>query len=957
MNKKNFLTILGFCLILIFSGAFLIQNKIVNGEEIENVNNVENIESEITEGDINEWQDEMGNESENENGESFSDYYKFGSIKVDLQSERASYVPGDKIKFSGTITNTNFYPIINGEVYVRIFQENEINARKNGDYVIDEFFVLENINLMPSEKKNVNFNWNIPPSAFKGDYKLATFFTVDKKYNMSGLSFTSNVYASFCTFEIKGNNQGRIIFDRNNAKFNNEPYLFRSYIPQLTSKDKAEISILLNNTYNVSKNVRITYDLYSWDALSEENKVKSDSEDLVIGPNSYRTIKYSLDGFDLSVYLLKITAISKTDKSIVDIRFSVNDIPMARINYAGITKFPLVKGEKAKAFVCFHGVNDSGFNGKIDLNLKDNGGNIIASKEYRGNITGDVMLETADISANQNLSLLNLESELSDANRKVIDSFSGTYDISKLSPGYVEETSEKENKTGIYIVLFLLLIIVSAIYFFKKRKLKPVFILILLLIGASLIFCLVENIKKETEITQAEEGIGEFSQTIGTYRIRATHRDYKPKPEIHASLDVYYEIFLKQGDRILKSGDKISSSQPIKFVFNKEGEWHGIGSSWDTPSPYWIDTELYPINDPRTMDTFHSLIEKGCEEANKFWKIAVSKPPPTGWEIHGVYTPLVIKNPNYQLETSDNIDCLENICNVTGNGNVSITATIDKTYFQQIIAIKDFPESGDCTYHTSKIENKICMAHKVKYGYEEIYYDMLPIESVSKTWNFVVEENENPIAQIQCSISDCATFKNELFTLLNKSFDNKTPDDKLKSVWIIIGIGNPFYQRTECENKCDYSIQNLPIGNYSAYLRVEDEEGLSDETTKNFKIKENMKIGFQCSLDNLNWESCSSIAALVNQEIFFKDISKPSEGANINVRDWTFEDGNPSENKGNNEPNPSAEFISEGIKEIPLKIGDSAGQGKTASENIEVFLTEDDIIKVMPNWREVSPKW
>ena len=943
MNKKT-LFILTISLLLILSASFLFQNNVANGEEIENVNDVEN---EIIEGDISEWQGEMGDESENENKESFSDYYKFGSVKVDIQSERASYVPGDKIKFSGTIANTNFYPIINGELYVRIFQENETDAQKNGDYVIDEFFALENIDLMPSKKKNVNFSWDIPPSAFKGDYKLATFFSVDKKYNMSGLSFTSNVYANFCTFEIKGNNQGRIIFDRNNAKFNNEPYLFRSYIPEITSEDKAEISIPLNNTYNVSKDIRITYDLYSWDALSEENKIKSNSEDITIGANSYRTIDYSLDEIDLTVYLLKITATSKTGKSIVDIRFGVSDISLARINYAGITKFPLVKGEKAKAFVCFHNTNGSVFDGKIDLNLKDESGNTIASKEYQGDITGDVMLEIADINANKNLNLLNLESKLFDRNGKVIDSFSGTYDISKLSPDYIEKTSE-ENKSGFYLILFLLLIIVSAIYFLKKRKPKPVFVLILLLIGISLIY-LIENGKKETEITQAEEGVAEFSQTIGPWFL--THRtaggpSAPTSIRIDSTLDVYYEIFLKQGEKILKNGDKIDPGQPIEFVFNKDGEWLGTGRGWDTPPPYWVDSELYPIDDPRTRNTFRSLPEKGCEQIN-----FVNR----RWRESGYYVPLIIKNPNYQLNAFGNVNCVGSNCQITGNGNISITATIDKTYFQQIMAAKSL---GNCVYHTTRVGQ----IYRHKMIFNSRHYDKLPIESVTKTWNFTIEDSGNsaPTAKIQCSTFDCTSFETESFTLLNKSFDDKTPDDKLKSVWIITGIGNPFYQRTECENECDYSVQNLPIGNYHAYLRVEDEEGLSDETTKDFQIKEDIEIGFKCSLDNLEWESCSSIAALVNQEVFFKDISKPSEGANINIRDWTFEDGNPAKNKGNNEINPSTKFDSEEKKEekeVTLLVKDSAGREKTLTENIEVFLKEGDILKVMPNWREVSPKW
>ena len=240
------------------------------------------------------------------------------------------------------------------------------------------------------------------------------------------------------------------------------------------------------------------------------------------------------------------------------------------------------------------------------------------------------------------------------------------------------------------------------------------------------------------------------------------------------------------------------------------------------------------------------------------------------------------------------------------------------------------------------------------WGWETNHYSIIAKEEIYVN----AGPNTGPTAQIRCSTSDCAAFEGKIFTLFNRSFDKETPDNKLKSFWKVKEINNPTnFRETECKNKCNYTIQNLPIGNYSAYLRVEDEDGLSDETTKDFKIKEDMEIGFQCSLDNINWESCSSIAALINQEVFFKDISQPSEGTDINIRDWTFEDGNPNANRRNNEINPSTKFISEGTKRILLRIRDTAGRTKTALENIKVFFTEEDIIKTMPNWREVHPKW
>ena len=961
MKNKILPFIIGLSLTFIFSGAFFIQKNIAKGE------NIENVGSEVTEGDASEWPGETGDESDSEK-EKFSDYYKFGSIKVDIQNERGSYVPGDKIKFSGTVANTNFYPIINGELYVRIFQENETNSRENGDYVIDEFFVLENINLMPSEKKNVYFSWDIPPTAFNGDYKLATFFTVDKKYNLSGLSFTSNVYANFCTFEIKGNNQGRIIFDRNNAEFNNEPYLFRSYIPEITSKDKAEISIPLNNLYNISKDVRITYDLYYWDALLEENKIKSDSEDFVIGSNSYRRVGYYLDDINLSVYLLKITATSGVDKSIVDVRFGVSDIPLARINYAGITKFPIKKGEKAKVFVCFHNTNDSGFNGQINLNLKDENGKIVASKSYQGNITGDVMVKTAEIDSKKDLKLLNLESKLSDESGKVIDSFSKTYDISELNPNYIEKTSSEENKTGIYLGALLLIIILIIIYFIHKRKPKPIFVFVFLLVGMGLVFCLTEN-RKEVEVVRADNLSNSTNQVLN-YNLQFPGSGTRggidqTAKSFNFDLNINYDLFLLQKsrsgrlgilsrflkrDRFLKNGDNVCGE--VVFEFDKNGEWFDIGGNWDTPPVYWENDFNFSGKECRNVDYFKQQIY-----SSKRGSISYS-----------AYAPLIIKNPSYKVEAiSGPVTCEGNSCFILGNGEVVIKATVDATEFTQRIYHK---RSGECVR-----ENASCgcySAIQFRDSHENCSgcyncckrnarHQSLPISSATKIWHLSCHNKQEPIdkqeptAQIQCSTSDCTTFENESFTLLNKSYDDKTPDDKLKSTWIITKVDDPqVFQRTECENKCDYSLQNLPLGEYSAYLRVEDEDGLSDETTKNFRIKKDIEVEFQCSLDNQNWQSCPSTFALTGQKVYFRDVSLPSEGARAKERNWQFEDGNPKEDKGNN-PNPLTRFISEGAKEVSLEVEDSVGRIKTVKESVKIFSEEN--LKFMPDWYEVTPRW
>lgn len=46
------------------------------------------------------------------------DYYKFGSVQVDIAPENRDALSGTNVIFKGNVRNTNSYPIVDGAVYI-----------------------------------------------------------------------------------------------------------------------------------------------------------------------------------------------------------------------------------------------------------------------------------------------------------------------------------------------------------------------------------------------------------------------------------------------------------------------------------------------------------------------------------------------------------------------------------------------------------------------------------------------------------------------------------------------------------------------------------------------------------------------------------------------------------------------------------------------------------------------
>lgn len=211
--------------------------------------------------------------------------------------------------------------------------------------------------------------------------------------------------------------------------------------------------------------------------------------------------------------------------------------------------------------------------------------------------------------------------------------------------------------------------------------------------------------------------------------------------------------------------------------------------------------------------------------------------------------------------------------------------------------------------------------------------------------------NQPPTAKICCNTStcppeSCTAYKGDVFTLYNASTDPDGNSDITSSAWDVLGWGaNP---DLSCSGICNYTPP-VPPGTWTVLLTITDSAGHTATATKTFTIKEDIFADFQCSLnptDPSSWTDCQGFRVRVNQTLYLRDTSTPSEGATITSRFWTFSGGNPATSTL---PNPSVTFSTTGDKIVTLSVTDSAGRTATAQKTIKVSR--------YPIWFPIPPSY
>lgn len=347
------------------------------------------------------------------NNVSCFDYYSFGSVEVELQSNVVGTVSGTPVAFTGIIRNNNSYPIVDGSVYIKVFLFVEDNDNVNGPLVVDQGFVRSDITLPARGSKPIEFTWNVPSNAVSGKYMLATFFTTSKKFNLSGLSFTDDVTGKTVAFSVVGEQSGEVRFDKDNVTIDGEPYFFAAFPPRVDTQSPVVVRTRIFNSTNASVTVPVRWRLFFWDAQRREQMIEDITEQVVVPENGSVVVEHAVADAEYPVYLLEANLAYEDTKSFLNMRFVREGISRGRINFPSVTKYPLQKDEQVKIFSCLNNTSNEVIeNGELSLALYDSNGKSFYEKTYKGTIISDMLAVIGDFKPKKTYKNFTLEAQL-----------------------------------------------------------------------------------------------------------------------------------------------------------------------------------------------------------------------------------------------------------------------------------------------------------------------------------------------------------------------------------------------------------------------------------------------------------------------------------------------------------------------------------------------------------------
>jgi len=262
-------------------------------------------------------------------------------------------------------------------VFGQIFRRDPKSDK--GDFLVDEFYALENKDLKNGEYLDFNVSWPVPKNIESGNYYLSLYVNSDKKFDLLGLPIVAMSEAARSDFEVKSNTK-EVSLDKDNIKINNTAYAYRRPAPTVEG-EKINVTVPLKNGFDVEKEVKIKYELMRWGQVDPRDILETKDETRELSAGSADNLNFSFSPNDSdSVYNLKITAVSDDAKSVANIRF------VAESKNRGIFRqFALLADTQHNRYFPYFCVRDAqwqgAFNGKVKISVLDWSGTPLANHE------------------------------------------------------------------------------------------------------------------------------------------------------------------------------------------------------------------------------------------------------------------------------------------------------------------------------------------------------------------------------------------------------------------------------------------------------------------------------------------------------------------------------------------------------------------------------------------------
>jgi hypothetical protein len=277
-----------------------------------------------------------------------------------------------------------------------------------GPDVVDWFLVQDKVNLDAGQVMPLKFDWKVPVDAAPGQYAMATFVVSHDRFNLSGLSFTTDIVGSSYEFSVDGGSNGSAQFDITRTTVGDQVLHAATFAPRFENADDAiPVTLYLVNSSGRHFAGTVKWSLYSWDRNLAQNLIETKETPVSVDGKGEITLPFAVQKSGHSVYNLiaeLVPALPSQTKSFVSVRFITDEVNDPRLNFVGTNKYPA--DSSTDAFACFHATGMApAENVKVTMVARSNsffdmllGKAVLAEKSFEGTAPGNLVAVSSPFS-------------------------------------------------------------------------------------------------------------------------------------------------------------------------------------------------------------------------------------------------------------------------------------------------------------------------------------------------------------------------------------------------------------------------------------------------------------------------------------------------------------------------------------------------------------------------------
>jgi hypothetical protein len=412
-------------------------------------------------------------------------YYKYNGVAISVDPEFTNVSAGRTIHFQGSLKNTIASPIAEGVLFAKVFRVvKKDSVQENGYDVVGQFVAQKNISIAGNAAASVAFDWLVPRSLPSGEYKLALYFSKTEHMDITGLNFTDDITGALSSFSVTGIKgvSDSVAFEKNATTVNASKFAFARPPTVISGLNSVPVTTRIINPTQEKKTVSVTWDLHEWAPLKAP--LVTFTEEVTLNPGESKNLSHTFPYQGHMVGFVLVSARVDTEPvSFLNIRYIYTTNNEARFNDVGLTSFPIVKGDTATMYGCFHAIGKDINKGdaSVTLTAYNKDGSKIAEGVYGGEVSSVPKIGyKKDFIAKEDFNYIKLVASVttgSVTNEQVV-----VYDCSvanNLCTSYSEDALAKKasekHATNVKIILavaFITFALIGLDLFVERRKKK-----------------------------------------------------------------------------------------------------------------------------------------------------------------------------------------------------------------------------------------------------------------------------------------------------------------------------------------------------------------------------------------------------------------------------------------------------------------------------------------------------